>query len=269
MPLQNAPLQTESPPCLNRPLYLETLAITIQRCTRSEVVSLILKSLSSSLPPCRLYFVNLHALVVLSRSQDVKRAYQEAEIVVNDGIGMDIGLQLLREPSFRENCNGTDLVPEILTALPSSARLFVLGATPAFVRRMAAIVEKDFPLIQLVGFRDGYFEGEAEGEAAVLEQMKIARPNVLLVGMGVPKQELFLHKNWEELTRAGVKVAIAGGAVIDFMSGSIKRAPPWMRRAHLEWLYRFIHEPKRLFKRYFVEPFLFLYLIWAERHARS
>lgn len=240
---------------------IHSLSIDIQRFTIKEA----LEKLLNSARPVRIYFVNLHSFVLMSQSERAKAAFQRAEFLLNDGIGMDIGLKLLRLSPFKENCNGTDLIAEALRRAPPHTKLFVLGARRESLLQMVGYVEKQYPQLQVVGYHDGY---SMQSDSQVVSFIVSTKPDILLVGMGVPRQEIFIDTHWEELTQAGVRCAIAGGAIIDFLSGSASRAPKWVQRCHFEWFYRWLHEPRRLFKRYFIEPFFFLYLILVELYER-
>ena len=126
---------------------------------------------------------------------------------------------------------------------------------------MSEIFLQRWPFLHVVGTHHGYFHHTSEPLEAVWD----AHPDLLIVGMGVPKQEIFIDEHWEALRDAGVKGAIAGGAIFKFLTEEVSRAPLWIRKWHLEWIWRMLLEPKRLWRRYLVGNFKFLKLVWKER----
>jgi N-acetylglucosaminyldiphosphoundecaprenol N-acetyl-beta-D-mannosaminyltransferase len=123
-------------------------------------------------------------------------------------------------------------------------------------------VNERYPGVRLAGCRDGYFAPEEN--AAVVAAIRKARPDVLLVAFGAPRQELWLDQWSAELE---VPVSFGVGGLFDFYSGRIRRAPLWMRETGLEWVYRLIQEPRRMWKRYLVGNVVFLYRVW--RYGRN
>lgn len=167
--------------------------------------------------------------------------------VCNDGIGMDLAAIMLHRHRFTANLNGTDLVPCLLRSFTTPTRVFLLGSTPFSVGATARIWSA-YPNIEIVGAVDG-FDGLAKDDALV-EQLESSRPDVLLVALGNPRQEQWMieHRN-----RVDVPLTIGVGALFDFVSGRTERAPMWVQRAHLEWMHRLAHEPRRLIKRYSID----------------
>ena len=111
--------------------------------------------------------------------------------------------------------------------------------------------------IQVVGHRNGYFS--AKDESKIISDIKAKSPDLLLVGLGSPKQEKWIYENIEKYN---AKVSVCAGATVDFLAGNVKRAPRWMSDHGLEWFYRFTQEPKRMFKRYFVDDTKIVKLIF-------
>jgi exopolysaccharide biosynthesis WecB/TagA/CpsF family protein len=174
-------------------------------------------------------------------------------VILPDGIGVDIASKLLYGAPFPSNLNGTDFIPAFLKASTRPLTVGLIGATrrnaDEAARKLAALAEQhSFAVIH-----DGYFAPKDEPE--ILERIRILRPDILLVAMGVPRQELWIARN---LTKQHCILPIAVGALLDFLSGSVPRAPGWMRTLRLEWLFRLIIEPRRLWRRYIVGNPLFL-----------
>jgi len=216
----------------------------------------------SETEPVKVFWVNAHSINVSEENPKFKEALQEATFLFNDGAGIEIAAFLLNSPS-KTNLNGTDWIPAFLDSLTinnTNATLFLLGADQTVIKKAAEACKKNWSKLNLVGFHHGYFKDPE----TVLQEIESTRPSILLVGMGVPLQELFIVDHWERIKKAGVRIAIAGGAVFDFMSGTKPRAPLWLRKLRLEWLFRLSVEPSRLTKRYLIGNPKFLWLVIKE-----
>jgi len=159
---------------------------------------------------------------------------------------LSLATMALRPTSIRhplpENMSGPDLTMQMLAALDdSAASVYLLGGTAEEVEGARARIEDAFPRLRIVGARDGYFD-EAQSEE-VADAINAASPQVLFVGMGFPRQELWIAGN---LPRLNVNVAVAEGGSFTFISGKVQRAPHWFRRFGLEWLFRLARQPWRL-----------------------
>jgi N-acetylglucosaminyldiphosphoundecaprenol N-acetyl-beta-D-mannosaminyltransferase len=139
-------------------------------------------------------------------------------------------------------------------------RVFLLGARPGVPELVADWVAKNAPGVELAGLRNGYFTEEETD--SVIGQIRDARTDLLLVAFGAPRQELWLANR---LTETGAKVGIGVGGLFDFYSGRIPRAPAWMREIGMEWFFRFLQEPRRMWRRYFVGNVVFLWHAWRRR----
>ncbi len=124
---------------------------------------------------------------------------------------------------------------------------------------MTSLYERKYPGLKVIGFRNGYWEPEEE--ARVVEQIKAARVDLLFVAISSPKKEQFLGRYQAEMK---VPFAMGVGGTFDVAVGRVKRAPLWMQKSGLEWFYRFLQEPRRMFKRYFVDDMAFLWLFAKE-----
>ena len=158
--------------------------------------------------------------------------------------------------------NGTDFIPKLLTlARDLNKNVYLLGGEEGVAEKAKQNLEWKIPGIKVVGTRNGYFDFDDDNE--IVKDIVNKNTDLLIVGMGVPRQELWLTKNKEKLD--GVKISVAGGAILDFISENVKRAPKWMRKSGTEWVFRLVQEPVRLFKRYFIGiPKFFYYLAKAK-----
>lgn len=169
----------------------------------------------------------------------------EGFLVLNDGIGAEIGAKLLTGEGFPGNLNGTDFIPALLAAAPSKTRVYLLGAKPDIVARAAERFALTHENIVICGHRDGYFSPDDHAE--IVAGINAAAPDILLVAMGNPKQEYLIEALSPSLD---VPLALGVGALFDFTAGEVTRAPGILRRLGLEWVFRFAQEPKRLGGRY-------------------
>ncbi len=164
--------------------------------------------------------------------------------LLNDGLALDLAALLRSGARFPENLNGTDFTPAFLSRLSQSARVFFLGGRPGVAQRAAEALCRD-PQLDVAGYADGY--SVWDDEAAVNRHINDAKSDILLVALGNPVQEEWILRN-----RASIKVPLifAVGALFDFVSGNVPRAPQLLRTLRLEWAYRLTREPRRLAGRY-------------------
>lgn len=204
---------------------------------------------------------NLDHLVIVSRDEAFKAAYDGADLVVADGAPI-VWLSKLaatdEQAILPERVAGSDLFWELSKASSETGiRLFFLGGVPGAAARSAQIVEKRYPGAKIVGTYCPPFEtfNTEEEQRRIREIVRSARPDVLLVAFGAPKQEKWIAANKDLL---GVPVCIGVGGSFEMAAGMLKRAPKWVQKLGLEWFYRFAQQPKRLFQRYFVDDLPYL-----------
>jgi N-acetylglucosaminyldiphosphoundecaprenol N-acetyl-beta-D-mannosaminyltransferase len=207
----------------------------------------------------RVYFINAHCLNVANSDASYRQALAQAELVLADGSGVLIGSRMLGIP-VRHNLNGTDLVPRLLDRVASQRRrVFLLGGKPGVAAAAAAVLQRRYPGLDVVGVEHGYLS--TDREELVLDRIRALKPDVLLVAMGVPRQELWLNEHWDELSPT---LGIAVGALFDFLSGRFRRAPGWMRVLGIEWCFRLMLEPRRLWRRYLLGNTAFMIRVIAD-----
>jgi exopolysaccharide biosynthesis WecB/TagA/CpsF family protein len=201
--------------------------------------------------PTRVAFLNANLSLLAAEQSDLREAL-DGFIVFNDGIGVDIANRILNGSAFPANLNGTDLVPHLLSRARGPLRIFLLGAKPETLHKAVATIRQRWPHHSVVGQADGYFT--ASQEPLILEAIVSARPDVVLVAMGNPKQELWIARN----VPSCAPCALGIGALFDFMTGEVKRAPHWIRAIRSEWVFRLLIEPRRLWRRYLIGNARFL-----------
>ncbi|MCF8211430.1 MAG: WecB/TagA/CpsF family glycosyltransferase, partial [Rhodoferax sp.] len=205
-------------------------------------------------------FVNPACINIAAGNRAYRRVLARAALVLPDGIGVKIAADVMRSP-LRQNVNGTDLFPRLCDVLEArGARLFLLGGQAGVAQKVARVVRKHWPRLRVVGVRDGFFSLAEEGEVAA--QVRASGADIVLVARGVPMQDLFIDRHLHQL---GVKVAMGVGGLFDFVSGRIDRAPRWMRDSGLEWIYRLMQEPSRMWRRYIIGNFTFLLRVGLQR----
>lgn len=198
-------------------------------------------------------FVNADCLNIACSNHDYRACLARARLVLPDGVGVALASRIAGHP-LRQNVNGTDLFPRLCARLAARGRrMFLLGAKPGTALKVQHHVETTYPGLSVVGARDGYFD--ATEERAVIEQVREARADVLLVALGAPRQDLWIRDHLKQL---GVSVAIGVGGLFDFYSFAVPRAPMWVRELGMEWAFRLVTEPRRLWKRYLVGNAVFL-----------
>lgn len=184
-------------------------------------------------------------------------------LILPDGVGVDMAAKLLYGSPFPSNLNGTDFIPAFLQASSHPLTVALLGTTRVNAEAACARLSTLAVQHKFVVVHDGFFS--ADEEPAVLERIARLRPDILLVAMGVPRQELWIQRH---IDSRYCTLPVAVGALLDFMSGSVPRAPLWLRRLRLEWLFRLWIEPGRLWRRYIVGNPLFLWRVVKQKFHR-
>jgi N-acetylglucosaminyldiphosphoundecaprenol N-acetyl-beta-D-mannosaminyltransferase len=204
--------------------------------------------------------VNVDKLVKASRDPALRRINNDCALVNVDGMPVVWASRLLGR-TLKERVAGCDLFEALMRRAGERGwRVFLLGATEDVVDRVASTYRGRYPGLVLAGWRNGYWRGDAE-EAQVAEQIRAARPDLLFVAISSPKKEQFLGR-WQ----AGMRVpfAMGVGGTFDVATGRVRRAPRWMQQWGLEWFYRFLQEPRRMFRRYFIDDMAFIWLFVKE-----
>ncbi|NKN34801.1 WecB/TagA/CpsF family glycosyltransferase [Agrobacterium sp. a22-2] len=181
------------------------------------------------------------------------REVLDRQVVLPDGFGIDLASGVLHGRTFTANLNGTDFVPALLTYMESRKRVGLIGGRKAVLAAATEQFRKHAPWHDFIEISDGFF---SEGETAdVLDRIEKADLDILLVGMGTPLQEKWMAHT---IRPEHARLVIGVGALFDFISGTVPRAPNWVRRFRCEWLYRLTREPDRLWRRYLIGIPVFL-----------
>lgn len=204
--------------------------------------------------------VNVDKLVKASRDEDLRRIINACDLVNVDGMPVVWASRLLGKP-LKERVAGIDLFEALMRrAADKGWRVFLLGARPDVVREVAATYARRYPSLVLAGVRDGYWQGK-DAEAGVVRQVRDSGADLLFVAISSPKKEQFLG-----LYQADMRIpfAMGVGGSFDVAIGRVRRAPAWMQKAGLEWFFRFLQEPRRMFRRYFIDDMTFIWLVIRE-----
>ncbi|MDD2815619.1 MAG: WecB/TagA/CpsF family glycosyltransferase [Thiotrichaceae bacterium] len=244
--------------------HLEIFGVTLSNTTLVDALDEIMRRAQTH-QKSLFSFVNADCLNIAYRHWKYRQALAQADQVFADGSGIRVACRLLKE-KLLGNVNGTDLFPKLCERLAdTNLSIYLLGAKPGIAQTTATVMQQRYAGLKIAGTRDGYFKPEET--AQLIEQINQSGAAILLVAMGAPRQELWLAEHRAQLTPA---VCMGVGGLFDFYSGRIPRAPVWMREIGLEWVWRLLQEPTRMWKRYLIGNPLFLYRILQQaRQQRS
>ncbi len=247
-------------PLPRRPAAIRILDCSVDPVTEEEALRWCLETCRSSPRARVLLTANASHLVDMQDDPALRQAAMAADMVVPDGMSLVWAGRLLGA-QMPERVAGIDLMQELLRRAPGERlRVFLLGTKPAVIARFVERCRRDFPGLEIAGWRDGYF-GPEEHEA-VIRQIAEARADMLFVAMPSPFKDVWCERHRD---RFGVKLIMGVGGAFDVLAGEVQRAPRWMQRAGLEWAWRLWLEPRRLWRRYLVGNSRFIWLVVKER----
>lgn len=204
--------------------------------------------------------VNVDVIMKIEEDSELRKITNEADMVFVDGKPL-MWISKMHKRPIKEKVSGSDLVPALCElAAEKKYSLFILGGKDGVAARAKERLEKKYPEINIIGvYAPPFgFENDKAELSKINDMITKASPDLLIVCFGCPKQEKFIYNN---IHNYNAKVSVCAGATVDFLAENVKRAPQWMSRVGLEWFYRFTQEPKRLFKRYFVDDVKIIKLI--------
>jgi len=228
----------------------------------NEAIMLLKNSIQSKMKT-QISFVNPDCFNKIFSDKEYYNVLQSSDLLFPDGIGVNIACKILDTP-LKENINGTDMLPFLCEmAVENNSSIFLLGGKPGVPEDMRSNLLKKFPQLNIAGLNNGYFDKETEREY-IIDKINGSNADILLVAFGAPLQEKWIFENKEQLN---CNVLMGVGGLFDFFSGNIPRAPKWMREIGLEWLFRLMQEPKRMWKRYIIGNPLFIFRVlrWKSR----
>ncbi|MGQ0550177.1 MAG: WecB/TagA/CpsF family glycosyltransferase [Armatimonadota bacterium] len=243
------------------PARRELLGTTVHAVSLSEALEWVDRSIASGSVG---YVVTLNGAMLVQTARDhaLREVVNQAGLVTADGIGVILAARILGVDVI-ERVAGIDLTLAVCARAASAGyRIYLLGGAPGVAEATAEVLRQRFPGLQIVGAHHGFFR--PEDDSAVIAAIRHTRPDVLMVAFGAPRQELWMCRWRRDL---GVPVSIGVGGSFDVVAGRVPRAPRWMQRLGLEWLYRALREPRRWGVIRTIPPLFFLAL--RERLRRS
>lgn len=236
--------------------------MTINSVTLSEVLETVSRQIESRESGYMLT-PNVDHVCEFQESAEFREAYQNCFLVLPDGMPILWAGKLLGRP-IKEKISGSDLVYWLSEyAALKGYSIFFFGANEGIAQRASEILKKKYPGLKVAGVYSPPmgFEKDPELVAEAIRIVKDAKPDICYVALGTPKQDLWCYQSHK---KTGVPVQVGIGISLNFVTGDVTRAPLWMQRSSLEWVWRLFQEPRRLMKRYLVRDMKFLPLLWRE-----
>lgn len=222
---------------MRRRIYI--LGSLVDKVNQKEALERIEEFIESR-EPHHVITANAEIIYTGVENKSLSRTLNKADLVTADGFGVLWASKFLNDP-IEERVTGIDLVDAICKhGQEKGWKLYFLGAAPGIAEKAVLKILEIYPESKVVGYENGYFTEEEEPR--IIENIKKAGPDILFVALGAPKQEFWIRKNLKELN---VPVCIGVGGSLDVLAGNVTRAPKWMQKHGLEWLYRLYKEPKR------------------------
>ncbi len=246
---------------MTRPHRIALMGCEIDNLTMSETLDRIGGFIADG-GPHQHVVVNVDKLVEAAHDPQLRRIINECALINCDGMPVVWASRLLGRP-LKERVTGVDLFDALMQrAAERGWRVFLLGAEEAIVQEVHRRYAARLPQLQFAGVRNGYWN--ADEEEAIVEQIAASKADLLFVAISSPKKERFLGQHQ---ARMRVPFAMGVGGTFDVAAGKVRRAPRWMQRAGLEWFFRWLQEPRRMARRYFVDDMAFLPMLWREWRA--
>ncbi len=207
--------------------------------------------------------VNVAKLVHMQKDAQLRESVEACDIINIDGMGVVLGARFLGH-DVAERVAGVDLFHHLIAMSEQEALpVYLLGATEEVVSETARRLQAEHPTLKLAGYHHGYFfNKEGDDEESVVNKIKASGAKLLFVAITSPKKENFINK-WQD--RLGVSFVMGVGGTFDVVAGKVNRAPLWMQRYGLEWFYRVVQEPRRMWKRYLVTNSKFAWYLLREK----
>ena len=239
------------------------LGVQIDALTMAGAIAQF-ESLVARRQPALAFSLNVDICMKIHRDPELRNIYDHADLVLVDGTPMTWAARFLGSP-LPERVSGSEFLPAFCSvAAVRGYRVFLLGGLPGVAERAKQRLESDNPGLRIVGtYAPPFgFEHDERENAQMVSMIGAASPDILFVALGSPKEAKWLFRFREALQ---VPVSMAVGSSFDYLAGRLKRAPQWLQRCGLEWTYRLIQEPGRLWRRYLVENPPFVYHVIRER----
>lgn len=242
---------------------VELLDLEFDRATMASAVAACLSWCEGPREPHTVITANAGILCMMRRDPELRTACRNGDLVLADGMSVVWAARAAARP-VPERVAGVDLMTRLLAAAGERRlRVYFLGARPEVVTKLADDCARRYPGLVVAGRRDGYFS-PAE-HAAIVEEIRAAEPHLLFVGMPTPFKEVFCERH---RARLGVPVVMGVGGSFDVLAGYVRRAPRWLQAIGMEWSWRLLMEPRKMWRRYLTTNSEFLWLAAREALAR-
>ncbi|MES1024044.1 WecB/TagA/CpsF family glycosyltransferase [Gloeocapsa sp. BRSZ] len=244
-------------------MRINICGVKIDQVTLDGAINLIVEHALVGTEPNYVVTPNAQHILLLQNDTHFSEIYAKAFLVVADGVPLVWASRLLGKP-LPGRVNGTDLFERLCqVAAEKGLKVFLLGGRPQAAENAAKLLQQRHPNLNVVGtYCPPYgFETDPAELALINSKIKTAAPHLLFVGLGAPKQEYWMYQVHQEL---GVPVSIGIGGSFELVSGAVPRAPVWMQKSGLEWFFRLIAEPRRLWKRYILGNPHFVWLVFRQ-----
>ena len=241
---------------------IEMMGCKIDNLSMEETLQIIEGFIASGRPHQHVV-VNVDKLVKAQNDPALRKIINDCALINADGMPVVWASRLLGKP-LKERVAGVDLCDALLRrAADKGWRVFLLGAKEEVVAKVRQIYSDRYPQLVFAGHRNGYWKPEQEQQ--VVDEITAARADLLFVAISSPKKEQFLGAYQAQMC---IPFAMGVGGTFDVFAGKVKRAPVWMQKTGLEWFYRFLQEPRRMFRRYFIDDLAFLGLLLRETRQK-
>jgi N-acetylglucosaminyldiphosphoundecaprenol N-acetyl-beta-D-mannosaminyltransferase len=239
---------------------LKILNTEIDNFSMSETLDLIVKTIEAK-KQIHHVVVNAGKIVSMQTDMELRESVNKCDLINADGQAVVWASKILKKP-IKERVAGIDLMENLVElSYKNNYKIFFLGAKEEIVKTVTQKYADKYSEDIIAGYRNGYFS--KEDEPAIAKQISDSNADILFVAISSPTKELFLYNNKNLLKNVHFIMGVGGS--FDVVAGKIKRAPIWMQKLGLEWLYRVIQEPKRMWKRYLVGNSKFIYLVFKEK----
>ncbi len=232
---------------------IDFLGIKVSAITKKEIVDKILEFTLTGKRKIIMY-LDAHCVNVAFMDPEYRKILKGADLVCAGGKAL-VWASKLFDSTLPERVNSLDFFDSLVEGLiEKKIKVYLLGCKPSVVQKAVDELKRRFSDLTIVGYHHGFFNQDQE--INIIKEINALRPNILMVGMGVPRQEKWIYKHLNDMD---VNLFWAVGGAFNNISGIFKRAPAWMINCGLEWLYRLFQEPERLWKRYIIGNFIFIY----------
>lgn len=247
-------------------LKIDNFRITTEKF--DEVVKKAVRLADSSKKTTLVQTINAHSFVVSYEDALFKKALEDADILLPDGFSISVATKLFR---FRPTINHRIAGPDFFNAFNKYANMkkmtyFFMGSSEEVLKKIKNRLKSEFPDIKVYTLSPPMYPFDTKINKNIIDRINKVKPNVLWVGMTAPKQEKWTYENKNKIN---VPVVASIGAAFDFYAGTRKRAPLWMQKSRLEWIYRFVLEPRRMGKRYIKNNFKFFVYMFKVKMKRK